>query len=109
VLTAVERHRAPVTSIPLTVEVLEYYSAFLLPGDRVYFHVLESGFSSTLDLHGVVTTAGRFWLLPATQVEDVDEATVVVSWERDPGELGLRYSEQHRAGQQLFFVSRIAR
>jgi hypothetical protein len=57
----------------------------------------------------VVTAAGRYWLLPAVEVEDVDDATVVVSWERDPAELGLRFSEQQRAGQQLFFVSRIER
>ena len=104
-----ERARAPIRAIPLPVEVLEYYSAFLRPDDRVYFHVLESGFGAGLDLRAVVTAAGRFWLLPAVAVEDLDDATVVVSWERDPGELGLRFSEQHRAGQQLFFVSRIAR
>jgi hypothetical protein len=108
-LTEQERERAPVTSIPLTVEVLEYYDAFLRPDDRVYFHVLESGFAPGLDLRAVVTAAGRYWLLPAVEVEDVDDATVVVSWERDPAELGLRFSEQQRAGQQLFFVSRIAR
>ncbi len=108
-LTEKERERAPVAAIPLTVEVLEYWSAFVRPDDRVYFHVLESGFGAGIDLRGVVTAAGRYWLLPAVQVEDVDDATVVVSWERDPAELGLRFSEQHRAGQQLFFVSRIAR
>lgn len=108
-LTEQERAQAPIAAIPLTVEVFEYYRAFLRPGDRVYFHVLESGFSSFVDLPAVVAAAGRFWLLPAVQVEDVEDATVVVSWERDPAELGLRFSEQHRAGQQLLFVSRIAR
>jgi hypothetical protein len=108
-LTEQERERAPISSIPLTVEVLEYYDSFLRPDDRVYFHVLESGFGAGLDLRSVVTAAGRYWLLPAVEVEDVDDATVVVSWERDPAELGLRFSEQQRAGQQLFFVSRIER
>lgn len=108
-LTEVERERAPIRAIPLTVEVLEYWSAFLRPGDRVYFHVLESGFSSFVDLPTVVAASGRFWLLPAVQVEDLDDATVVVSWERDPNELDALYSEQHQAGQQRFYVSRILR
>lgn len=108
-LTAQERERAPITAIPLPVEVFEFWSAFLRPDDRIYFHVLESGFSDYVDLATVVAAAGRLWLLPAVQVEDLDDATVVVSWERDPAELGLRFSEQHRAGQQLFFVSRILR
>jgi hypothetical protein len=108
-LTGKERERTPVTAIPLPVEVFEYYQAFLRPDDRVYFHVLESGFGAFVDLPTIVAAVGRFWLLPAVEAEDLDDATVVVSWERDPGELGLRFSEQHRAGQQLFFVSRIAR
>ena len=108
-LTEEERARAPLTAIPLNPDVFEFWRAFLRPGDRVYFHVLESGFSSFVDLPTVVAAAGRFWLLPAVQVEDVADANVVVSWERDPAELGLRFAEQHRAGQQLFFVSRIAR
>jgi hypothetical protein len=108
-LTDDERDRAPVASIPFPVDPFDYYGAFLRPDDRVYFHVLESGFSNAVDLRGVVAAVGRFWLLPAVEVENVEDATVVLSWERDPAELGLRFSEQHRAGQQLFFVSRIAR
>jgi hypothetical protein len=108
VLTTKERERAPLAAIPLAAEVFEYYAAFLRPGDRVYFHVLESGFSEFADLPTLVAAAGRFWLLPAVEVADIDDATVVVSWERDPAELGIRFAEQHRAGQQLFFVSRIA-
>jgi len=109
VLTAQERERAPITSIPLTVEVFEFWSAFLRPGDRVYFHVLESGFSNFADLPTVVAASGRFSLLPATQVRYLDEADVVLSWQRDPAELGYEFEEQHQAGQQPFFVSRIAR
>jgi hypothetical protein len=108
-LTALERERAPITSIPLPVEVFEYWSQFLEPGDRVYFHVLESGFSSFVDLPTIVAASGRFWLLPAVQVEDLRDATVVLSWERDPRELDALYSEQHQAGQQRFYVSRILR
>jgi hypothetical protein len=107
-LTEQERERTPITAIPLNADILDFYRANLRPGDRVYFHVIESGFSATLDYPTAVATAGRFWLLPAVQVEDVDDATVVVSWERDPSELDVRFSEHVRAGQQLLWVSRIA-
>jgi hypothetical protein len=110
VLTARERREAPLTSIPLAAAVFDYYRAFLRPDDRVYFQVLERGFGDFADLPTLVSAAGRFWLLPAVQVADLEDATVVLSWERDPGELGIPFVEQHRSGkQQLFFVSRIAR
>lgn len=108
-LTEEQREREPITSIPLDVNVLEFYRGRLRPDDRVYFHVRESGFGAFVDLRGAVTAAGRFWLLPAVEVEELDAATVVVSWDRDPAELGLAFSEQHQAGQNLLFVSRIAR
>jgi hypothetical protein len=43
------------------------------------------------------------------QVADVADADVVLSYDHDPGLLPLRYSEQHREGLQVVFVSRIAR
>lgn len=109
VLTERERSEAPLTAIPLPAAVFDYYRAFLRPGDRVYFHTRERGFGDFADLPTLVSAAGRFWLLPAVQVADLEDATVVVSWERDPGELGIPFVEQHRAGQPLSFVSRIAR
>jgi hypothetical protein len=108
-LTERERERTPITAIPLNADIFDFYRANLRPDDRVYFHVIESGFSPTIDYPGVVATAGRFWLLPAVRVEDVDDATVVVSWERDPSELDVSYSQHIRAGQQALWVSRIAR
>ena len=71
--------------------------------------VLESGFGPFADLPTVVATVGRYYLLPAVAVARLEDANVVVSWEADPGLLGVEFEEQHRAGLQLFFVSRVAR
>jgi hypothetical protein len=108
-LTAQQREHAPLDALPLPANVFDYYRAHLRLGDRVYFQVLESGFGPFADLPTVVATVGRYYLLPAVAVEGLEDANVVVSWEADPGLLGLQFVEQHRAGLQLFFVSRIAR
>jgi hypothetical protein len=95
--------------LPLPANVFDFYRAYLRSGDRVYFQVLESGFGPFADLPTVVATVGRYYLLPAVAVARLEDANVVVSWEADPGLLGVEFEEQHRAGLQLFFVSRIAR
>ena len=81
--------------------------ASLAKGDRIYFQVQQSGFSSFMDLPTAVETAGRYYLLPAVQVTDLRKATVVVSWLADPGLLHVHFVTQKRLGLQLMFVSRI--
>lgn len=108
-LTPEQREHAPLDALPLPANVFDFYRAFLRSGDRVYFQVLESGFGQFADLPTVVATVGRYYLLPAVAVERLEDANVVVSWEADPGLLGVEFEEQHRAGLQLFFVSRIRR
>ncbi len=108
-LTAIEREHAPLDALPLPAAVFDFYRAYLRSGDRFYFQVLESGFGQFADLPTAVATVGRYYLLPATQVDRLEDASVVLSWEADPGLLGVQFEEQYRAGLQLFFVSRIAR
>jgi hypothetical protein len=107
--TAAEREHAPGDSIPLPMDRLDHYRNWLEPGDRFWLDVNPSGLSSHADLPSAVAAVARFYLLPAVQVTDPARATVVLSWDRDPGLLPYRYSEQHREGIQLVFVSRIAR
>ena len=108
-LSRSERARTPIDALPLPSNVFDFYRDRLRPGDRYYLQVLESGFGPFADLPTIVATVSRFYFLPAAQVATLAEANVVLSWEADPGLLGVRFSEQHRAGLQLFFVSRIAR
>jgi hypothetical protein len=108
-LTPEQRERAFLDALPLPANVFDFYRAYLRPGDRLYFQVLESGFGQFADLPTVVATVGRYYLLPAVAVERLEDANVVISWEADPGLLGVEFEEQHRAGLQLFFVSRIRR
>ena len=108
-MTPQQREHAVLDALPLPTFVFDFYRAHLRPGDRVYFQVLESGFGPFADLPTVVATVGRYYLLPAVGVARLEDADVVVSWEADPGLLGVEFEEQHRDGLQLFFVSRIAK
>ena len=87
--------------------VFEFYAHYLVRGDRVYYQVQPSGLSSFLDLPTAVETAGRYYLLPAVQVSNLHNATVVVSYLADPGLLHVLFLTQQRLGLQLMFVSRI--
>jgi hypothetical protein len=104
-----DRGQAFVTSIPLRVDIFDFYRAFLKPGDRYYIQIPPGAFSTFADKPGIVRTAGRLYLAPAVEVTEPDQADVILSWDSDPGTLPFRYSEQHRAGLQLIFVSRIHR
>ena len=47
-------------------------------------------------------------LLPAVEVADPSQATVVISYWTDPNTLGIHYVTQREAGLQPIFVSRIS-
>ena len=108
-VTALDGEHAAGTTIGLPMDRFDHYRTWLRPDDRYWLDIGASGFSSEVDLPTAVATLARFYLLPAVQVADVDDADVVLSYDHDPGLLPLRYYEQHREGLQVVFVSRIAR
>jgi hypothetical protein len=107
--TRTQRDEAFITQIPLRADIFEFWRTWLRAGDRYWIQIPHEAFSATADKKFVVRTAAHLYLLPATEARSLRDATVVLSWDADPGTLGLRYSEQHRAGLQLIFVSRIDR
>ena len=106
-MTAADRRRAPVTRAGLDGQIFDFFAAFLVRGDRVYFQVMPSGYSPDFDLPGIVQALGRFYFLPAVQTENVGDATVVVSYFADPSLLDVKFVTQVRAGLQPLWVSRI--
>jgi hypothetical protein len=74
-------------------------------GDRIYFQVPRTPFG-TLDLHDTVAALGRLYLLPAVEVSDVGDATLVVSFQADPADLHRPFLSQRQYGTA--FVSRLA-
>jgi hypothetical protein len=97
------------TLLPLLMSNFAWYRQYLKPGDRYYVQIEPAAFSSFVDKDTLVRRVAHLYLLPSLEASDLAHATVVLSWEDDPAKLHLHYSSQVRLGEQLFFVSRIAR
>ena len=95
--------------IPLRMDILDFWRAHLRAGDRYWIQIPHEAFSPAADKKLVVRTVAHLYLLPAIETRRLANATVVLSWDSDPGTLHLQYTDQARAGLQLIFVSRINR
>jgi hypothetical protein len=107
--TSRERDQAYGTLLPLDMSNFEWYRQYLRPDDRYFIQIEPAAFSSFIDKATLVRRVAHLYLLPSVEARDLAHATVVLSWDDDPGLLHLRYSSQERLGLQLFFVSRIDR
>lgn len=107
-LSPAERVHAPGDRIPLRMDIFDWYRDHLRPGDRYFLQVRQGAFGS-VDYPTAVRTFGRFYLLPATFVQDPLHATVILSWDDDPHALGLPYTRVDRAGRQLVWAARLDR
>jgi hypothetical protein len=106
--SAGDRRAAPITGagFPIVVaDLFRFVSSNLQRGDRVYFQVPRTKYG-TLDLHGTIGELGRYFFLPAVEVDSLDDATVVFSYNADPSRLGRRFVDQLRFGPST--LSRIA-
>jgi hypothetical protein len=83
-----------------------FFASFLRDGDRVYYQVPRDPYG-TLDLHDTVAALGRFYLLPAVEVTDLNDATVVISYHADPSSLGRAFLAQRQNGPDIY-ISRLA-
>lgn len=108
-MSKVERDQAYGSLVPLPMDVFGFYRAHLRPGDRYWVQVDPGAISEFADVPTMVRAVGRMALMPAVEVEHVEDADVILSWNTDPALLQLDYSEQERAGLQLLFVSRVKR
>jgi len=102
-----QRRHAPLDQIEVPGAIFDFYASYITRGDRVYFQVMPSGLSRDLDLPAAIAAAGRFYLLPAVQTQNLADATVVVSYFADPNKLPVHYITQRQAGLQPLYVSRI--
>jgi len=107
--TAKQREQAYGTLLPLRMDIFDFWRAWLRPGDHYWIQIPQEAFSSNADKRLVVRSVAHLYLLPALETRRLADATVVLSWDADPGLLHLRFSEQERAGLQVIFVSRIDR
>lgn len=107
--TPLQRRESYGAALPLPMDIFDWYRLYLRPSDRYFIQVQPGGFGRFIDKPTAVRTVARLYLLPAIEATDLAHANVVLSFDIDPALLHLHYSEQERLGQQLSFVSRIAR
>jgi hypothetical protein len=103
-MTPAERRQLPVTHAELDGGIFDFFTAYLVHGDRVFIQVMPSGYSPAFDLPSIVSALGRWYFLPAMQTTDLANATVVVSYFEDPSLLHRKYITQVRAGLQPLWV-----
>jgi hypothetical protein len=107
--TRLQRDELFGSQLPLPMDIFDWYRLYLRPSDRYFIQVQNGGFGRFIDKQTAVRTVARLYLLPAIEATDLRHANVVLSFDSDPAQLHLHFSEQERLGQQLSFVSRIDR
>jgi hypothetical protein len=106
-LSEYQRRQAVMTSLPLSGPPFDFFRAHLVRGDRIYFNVAPGGYGEFDTLPQIIAAVGRYYLLPAVQVPDIKDATVVVSWNLDPALLGIHFVTQSADELQPYYVSRL--
>ncbi len=107
--TRLQRDEAFGALLPVPMDIFQWYRVYLRPGDRYFIQIHNGAFGAFIDKETAVRTVARLYLLPAVEARDLKHANVVLSFDADPGELHLHFSQQERSGVQLIFVSRIDR
>jgi hypothetical protein len=105
--TRKQRDEAFGTLIPIRMDIFDFWKAYLEPHDRYWIQIPNEAFSTDADKRTLVRYISHIYLLPATEARSLSDATVVLSWDDDPGLLHLHFIGQARAGLQLIYVSRL--
>jgi hypothetical protein len=104
-LTALDRYQAAGFSNRLPVGGFDFFRANVKRGDKVYVWARPGTSLRGVDFPTAARTFARYYLLPATIVDNPQDATVVVTVGRSPNELGLRY--KNVLTQDGFAVARV--
>jgi hypothetical protein len=104
-LTAADRYQAAGFNNRLPVGGFDFFRANVKRGDEVFVWSRPGTSVRGVDFPTAARTFARYYLLPATIVEEPRDATVVVAIGRDPKELGLRYKSVLEQGG--FTVARV--
>ena len=106
-LSAEERAQEPGTAQLLPVDAFDFFRAKLGDGDRYYLAVTKAGFTTGVDRGTAARIFGRFYLLPAIQVDAPEEANVVLTIGIDPHSLGLSLGQVAKYPGGNYFAARV--
>ena len=106
-LTPVDRYQAAGFNNRLPVGGFDFFRTHVRRGDRVYVLARPGTSLRGVDFPTAARTFARYYLLPATVVDDLADATVVVAVGADPRTLGPRYASVVSEDNGTFTVARI--
>lgn len=106
-LTVAERSQIAGFNNQLPVGAFDHFRANVRRGDKFYVHARPGTSLRGVDFPTAARTFARYYLLPATIVDDPAEATVVVAIGRDPRELGLSYTSVLAGEDGSYSVARV--
>jgi hypothetical protein len=97
-----ERRQAASANAGFAGTLWDTLASYVHGNDRIYFQVPRRPYG-TLDLHDTVAALGRWYVAPAVEVTDPADATVVLSYQADPGELRSEWLFQRQLGDDIYF------
>jgi hypothetical protein len=108
-LSASERAQEPGTAQLLPVDAFDFFRSKLGNGERYYLAVTRGGFSAGVDRAQAGRIFGRFYLLPAIQVESPQDADTVLTVGVDPRSLGVPLEDVQKFAGGNYFAARVRR
>jgi len=106
-LSAQDRAAEPGTAQLLPVDAFDYFRARLHRGDRYYLAVEPGAFTAGVSREQAGRIFGRYYLLPAVQVETPAKADVVLTVGIDPHTLGVPLGTVEKFAGGNYFVARV--
>jgi len=106
-LSAQDRAAEPGTAQLLPVDAFDYFRARLHRGDCYYLAVEPGAFVAGVSREQAGRIFGRYYLLPAVQVETPAKADVVLTVGVDPHTLGVPVGPVQKFAGGNYFVARV--
>jgi len=108
-LNAQERAQEPGTAQLLPVDAFDFFRSKLRGGERYYLAVTRGTFTPGVDRATAGRIFGRFYLLPAVQVDAAANADVVLTVGIDPHSLGVPLGPVAKFPGGNYFAARVQR
>ena len=106
-LSAGDRAAEPGTAQLLPVDAFDYFRAALRRGDRYYLAVEPGAFTAGVSREQAGRIFGRYYLLPAVQVDTPAKADVVLTVGVDPHALGVPLGPVRKFSGGNYFVAHV--
>ena len=106
-LSPAERAQEPGTAQLLPVDAFDFFRSKLRDGDRFYIAVTRGGFQTGVDRVTASRIFGRYYLLPAIEVDSPQKADVVFTVGVDPHSLGVPLANVAKFGGGNYYAARV--